>query len=119
MEIVVSYAKAYLKIMNSQPWAITIYFDGFAGSGLIEVEDKNELIKGTSLRILEIKDPKPFDLYYFVEKDLKTKLALETNINKNNFSINAKVVKDDCNTRLKSMSEFLFKCLVLKKVYTF
>lgn len=109
MEIVVSYAKAYLKIMNSQPWAKTIYFDGFAGSGLIEVEDKNELIKGTSLRILEIKDPKPFDLYYFVEKDLKTKLALETNINKNNFSINAKVVQDDCNTRLKSMSEFLFK----------
>ena len=28
MKIVVDYAKAYLKIMNKQTWAKTIYFDG-------------------------------------------------------------------------------------------
>ena len=32
IEILVDYAKAYLTIMNKQPWAKTLYFDGFAGS---------------------------------------------------------------------------------------
>lgn len=109
MEIIVSYAKAYLIIMNKQSWAKTIYFDGFAGSGLIEVDDKEDLIKGTSLRILEIEEPKPFDIYYFVEKDLKTKLALESNIQANFFGKNAHVVQDDCNVKLKSMAKFLDK----------
>ncbi|MBD3749804.1 MAG: three-Cys-motif partner protein TcmP [Sphingobacteriales bacterium] len=107
MEIIVSYAKAYLTIMNNQTWAKTLYFDGFAGSGLIEVDDREEIIKGTSLRILEIQDPKPFDLYYFVEKDLKTKLALENNIQSNYFGKNAHVVQDDCNIRLKTMAKYL------------
>jgi len=36
MEIVVRYARAYLAIMSKQSWAKTMYFDGFAGSGIIE-----------------------------------------------------------------------------------
>lgn len=48
MEIVVSYAKAYLMIMNKQTWAKTMYFDGFAGSGIIESQQKEELKKGTA-----------------------------------------------------------------------
>ena len=39
MKIVVDYAKAYLQIMSAQNWAKTIYFDGFAGSGIIKEED--------------------------------------------------------------------------------
>ena len=69
MEIVVSYAKAYLIIMNNQAWAKTIYFDGFAGSGLIGSDKTDELKKGTALRILDITVPRPFDIYYFVELD--------------------------------------------------
>ena len=47
MEIVVSYARAYLVIMNSQPWAKTIYFDGFAGSVSIEdLEMERNLLQG-------------------------------------------------------------------------
>ena len=41
MEIVVAYAKAFLVIMNKQSWANTLYFDGFAGSGMIEVDHEN------------------------------------------------------------------------------
>jgi hypothetical protein len=46
MDIVVGYAKAYLVIMNRQSWAKTIYFDGFAGSGIIETDKGLEVKKG-------------------------------------------------------------------------
>ncbi len=113
MEIIVEYAKAYLIIMNKQPWAKTLYFDGFAGSGLIEVDEGEEVVKGTSLRILEIQDPKPFDKYYFVEKDEKIKAALEANIQSNYLGKNAHVIQNahivqaDCNTKLIDMANFL------------
>lgn len=108
MDIIVDYARAYLTIMNKQPWAETLYFDGFAGSGLIEVEDYEIAVKGTALRILELTDPKPFDIYYFVEKRLKTKKQLEKEIHllyperKNIF-----VTKADCNDKLKDMANYL------------
>ena len=95
MEIVVDYAKAYLIIMNKQNWVKTLYFDGFAGSGLIGDAEKEESIKGTALRILDIDQPKPFDIYYFVEKDEKNK--------------NAHVVKADCNKKLADMAKFLME----------
>ena len=107
MDIFVDYAKAYLKIMNRQPWAKTLYFDGFAGSGLIDSSDDNDNIKGTALRILDINDPKPFDLYYFVEKDERNKTSLQQKIDHSYFGKNAHVVKADCNQKLIDMSRFL------------
>ncbi len=107
MEIIVDYAKAYLIIMHKNPWAKTLYFDGFAGSGLIEFEEADDRIKGTSLRILEIDKPKPFDIYYFVEKSEKIKAALETNIQANYFGKNAHVIHADCNQKLVDMAKFL------------
>jgi len=71
MDIVVKYAAAYLTIMSKQDWVRTIYFDGFAGSGYIETGESDDLKKGTSLRILDISEPKPFDIYYFVELNCK------------------------------------------------
>lgn len=109
MKIIIDYAKAYLIIMDKQPWAKILYFDGFAGSGLIAVDGAEETVKGTSLRILEIQKPKPFDIYYFVEKDGKIKAALEANIQANYFGKNAHVFKDDCNTKLLAMANFLRK----------
>ena len=111
MKIVVDYAQAYLTIMNQQAWAKTLYFDGFAGSGLIEVDEYNEAIKGTALRILDINNPKPFDRYYFVEKDEKHKVALD-NIIKSDYPEKikiAKVVEADCNDKLIAMTDFLKK----------
>jgi len=109
MEIVVNYAKAYLIIMNKQPWAKTIYFDGFAGSGLIGAEESKETIKGTALRILDINKPKPFDIYYFVEKNERNKISLQSLIETNYFGKNAHVVKADCNDKLIDMAKYLKK----------
>ncbi len=109
MEIVVDYAKAYLVIMNKQNWVKTLYFDGFAGSGLIGDAEKEESIRGTALRILDINEPKPFDIYYFVEKDEKNKNALEKRINAQYFGKNAHVVRADCNKKLADMADFLKK----------
>jgi len=90
--------------MNNQTWAKTIYFDGFAGSGIIETD---EIIKGTALRILDIKDPKPFDLYYFVELDEEHQKELEKRVQDNYFGSNAHVVRADCNDKLVRMANFL------------
>ena len=107
MEIVVSYAKSYLTIMNKQSWVKTIYFDGFAGSGIIENNENDEVKKGTALRILDILEPKPFDLYYFVELNDEHKRELEKNINENYFGRNAHIVKGDCNDKLVRMAQYL------------
>lgn len=109
MEIVVSYAKAYLTIMNKQQWVKTLYFDGFAGSGLIDSGDESELKKGTALRILDIKFPRPFDLYYFVELNDEYKKALERNISEHYSGADVRVVRDDCNKKLIDMARYLEK----------
>ena len=122
MDIVVSYAKAYLTIMEKQAWAKTMYFDGFAGSGVIETDVKEEVKKGTALRILDIVDPSPFDLYYFVELDEENKSELEKRIQENYFGRNAHVVNADCNEKLSKMAKYLrenksFRALVFIDPY--
>jgi three-Cys-motif partner protein len=109
MRIVVDYAKAYLTIMAKQSWIKTIYFDGFAGSGIITGDHGEEVKKGTALRILDITTPKPFDIYYFVELNDAHKCALETQIRENYQDRNAYVIKDNCNNKLVSLSEYLTK----------
>jgi len=59
--------------MKNRKFFKLLYFDGFAGSGFI-VKDKKidvEITVGAARRIIEISDPRPFDSYYFVEKDHK------------------------------------------------
>jgi len=111
IEMVVGYAKAYLVIMNKYPQFKTLYFDGFAGSGDIYKNDKVdiEVVKGTAIRILEIEEPKGFDMYYFVEKDEDNKRILEQTINKRFKSKAPHVVNEDCNNKLKTMVTFLKK----------
>jgi three-Cys-motif partner protein len=121
IEMVVAYAKAYLVIMEKQEWAKTMYFDGFAGSGTIETEETEE-IKGTALRILDIVEPCPFDLYYFVELNEAHKISLEKRIQENYFGRNAHVVNADCNEKIINMATFLksnkkFRALVFIDPY--
>jgi three-Cys-motif partner protein len=109
IEMIVGYAKAYLTIMNKYPKFKALYFDGFAGSGSIYKEegDDIELIKGTAIRILEIQEPKPFDVYYFVEKSEVNKNELQALINADFIGKTCHVVNDDCNNRLVNMATFL------------
>src|SRR5690606_13683530 len=98
IEIVASYTQAYLTVMKNQPFKL-IYFDGFAGSG--EIEQDEEIIQGAALRILAIEDPKPFDLYYFVELIKKYADNLDAQI-KSKYPQRRCVVKsEDCNVKLK------------------
>jgi three-Cys-motif partner protein len=112
IEILVEYAKAYLTIMNGfakkYDWKL-LYFDGFAGSGFITKgnAENQKIIIGAASRILEIINPREFDVYYFVEKD-------SDNINllkKNTIGVfpdkRIHVVETDCNEKIESMSGFL------------
>jgi three-Cys-motif partner protein len=112
IEIIVEYAKAYLTIMDSyaadNDWKL-LYFDGFAGSGYIKKgNDENEkLIVGAAKRILEIENPRPFDMFYFVEKEEGKASLLQKNT-KNLFpEKNIHIVSTDCNEKIHSMSKFL------------
>jgi three-Cys-motif partner protein len=107
MKIVVEYAKSYLIIMSKQSWVKTIYFDGFAGSGIITGEEGEEDKRGTALQILEINHPKVFDIYYFVEMNEEYKERLEKQIKAIYKGRNAHVIKGDCNNKLKDMAVFL------------
>jgi three-Cys-motif partner protein len=112
IEILVEYAGAYLTIMNKyasqHSWRL-MYFDGFAGSGLIvkgENEDRKEIV-GAARRIVEIETPRPFDEYYFVEMDSTNLRELELNT-KNIFpDKRIYLQQEDCNVKLSALAAFL------------
>ena len=112
IEILVEYAKAYLNIMNTHAskydWKL-LYFDGFAGSGFIKKGNKEDqrLIVGGAKRILEIEDPRSFDLFYFVEKETDNIELLKTNTKDKFPSKKIHIVNTDCNEKIESMSKFL------------
>lgn len=108
MKMVVDYTKAYLTIMSKFKWAKTIYFDGFAGSGIISGEHGEAVKKGTALQVLEITNPKPFDMYYFVELKERFKNNLDEQIKKDYPGRkNCYVVQNDCNTKLIDLAKYL------------
>ena len=125
IDILVEYSKAYLTIMNKYAnkfnWKL-MYFDGFAGSGLIvnKLEDDSgqqlifdsqdeveEVIIGAAKRILEIDQPRSFDDYYFVEKDKKNFDRLEENTA--NIYPNKKIhlANTDCNEKMLALRHYL------------
>jgi len=106
IEIVTSYTQAYLTVMKNQPFTL-IYFDGFAGSG--DIEQDESVIQGAALRVLAIDDPKPFDLYYFVELVKRYADNLRSQI-KLKFPERKFVVRsEDCNVKIKDMANYLRK----------
>lgn len=109
IEILVDYAKAYLQIMKGKNYFELLYFDGFAGSGSIIKDDKVdiEITVGAAKRIVEIDKPRPFDSYYFVEKDRKNieslkKVTQDLYPNKKIF-----LSQEDCNKKLLDLSYYL------------
>lgn len=109
IEILVEYAKAYLAIMKERKFFKLLYFDGFAGSGFI-IKDKKvdvEVTVGAARRIIEISYPRPFDSYYFVEKDPKHFALLEENTKDAFPTKKIYTVCEDCNKKIIDLSNFL------------
>lgn len=112
IEILIEYAKAYLNIMNTfavkYDWKL-LYFDGFAGSGFIQKGNDNnqKIITGAATRILEIEEPRPFDLYYFVEKESENATQLHNSTQLKYPHKNIFVVNTDCNEKILEMGSFL------------
>ncbi|MFA0960513.1 three-Cys-motif partner protein TcmP [Roseivirga sp. BDSF3-8] len=100
--ILEKYAQAFLKVFKDKPYIKLLYFDGFAGSGDIKSRS-GELIEGAALRILKIDNPRPFDLYYFVEYNEGYKNALEGAIQEKFPNRNYYVVAEDCNIKIQDM----------------
>lgn len=109
IEILVEYAKAYLSIMKDRSFFKLMYFDGFAGSGFI-IKDKKvdiEITVGAARRIIEISEPRPFDSYYFVEKDPKNFALLKLNTIEAFPKKTIHLVCDDCNKKIIDLSNYL------------
>ena len=101
-----SYVRAYLTIMNTYRekfhWKL-IYFDGFAGSGVRTVEEKEEesqkalelfgdeqieskdlsVYQGAAERVVRLEEKMPgFDFYYFIDKEEENCTRLELKLSK-------------------------------------
>jgi three-Cys-motif partner protein len=111
IEILVEYAKAYLEIMKSRRYYKLLYFDGFAGSGFIVRNKKVDIdvTVGAAKRIIEIADPLSFNVYYFVEKDLKNFKLLEKNTKLAFPNKEIYATCDDCNKKLIDLGNYLRK----------
>ncbi len=98
----------YLKINLNKK---RLYFDGFAGSGAIEVENSNDdnshIIEGAAIRILKIDRPRTFNIYYFVEKMKSVATSLEKKIKTQFPDKQAYVQAKDCNEKLVALTKFL------------
>jgi three-Cys-motif partner protein len=111
IEILVEYAKAYLEIMKTRSYYKLLYFDGFAGSGFI-IKNKKvdiDITVGAARRIIEIADPISFNVYYFVEKDVKNFKLLEKNTKLAFPKKEIYATCDDCNKKLIDLGNYLRK----------
>lgn len=109
IEILVEYAKAYLTIMKDRTYWKLLYFDGFAGSGIIVNSKKTELpiTIGAARRIVEINEPRSFDKYYFVEKNGESAKLLRKNTADAFPDKEISIKIEDCNIKLRELSKFL------------
>ncbi|MGK9475366.1 three-Cys-motif partner protein TcmP [Melioribacter sp. OK-6-Me] len=125
LEAFENYVSAYLTIMNAQKrkyngWPITIYFDGFAGSGerISMSEEQRQLFseylvkedlavyKGSAERVLSISQK--FDYYYLVDNDLRAIEKLKNKLSFLNLILNnCYFIPDDVNNQLIKLSEIL------------
>lgn len=120
------YVDAYLKIMNAQKfkyngWPTTIYFDGFAGSGIREassqkevenlfadyfIDEESELYRGSAERVLGLS--RKFDFYFFVDNAEASISSLENRLREKGIvRENSKFICADVNHQLEELSKYL------------
>lgn len=111
INILETYAIQFLKVFKNKPNEKLLYFDGFAGSGSIELESDQEsepkIIEGAALKILKIEEPRAFNMYYFVEKKKTIAKSLEEKIRAQFPNKEIYVQAKDCNQKLKDLAGFL------------
>ena len=111
INILETYAIQFLKVFKNKPSEKLLYFDGFAGSGLIELESEQEsepkIIEGAAIKILKIEEPRAFNMYYFVEKKKTVAKSLEEKIKVQFPNKEIYVQANDCNLKLKDLAKFL------------
>ncbi|MBW6533941.1 MAG: three-Cys-motif partner protein TcmP [Mariniphaga sp.] len=109
LEILETYARQFLKVFKNKSSAKLLYFDGFAGSGEISHINNGiyNTIEGSTKRILDINEPRSFNIYYFVEKNKPLADSLQEMINRDYQSKKAYVVSKDCNEKLRDLAIFL------------
>lgn len=112
IEVFIKYLKAYMQILKKYPQWPLLYFDGFAGSGAIQTgEDEVDLMEGVASRVLSLKEPRGFDLFYFVEKSeakaLQLKRLIDERFKDTKETKETYVSCCDCNEKLFKLSDFL------------
>ena len=109
IEIFIKYLKAYLTIMSKHSYFELWYFDEFAGSGHIFDDETKSFIEGIALKVLEIKELKPFDAYYMVELDKIKAKTLESLVELKYPNKRCFVVEGNCNYKVVDFANFLRK----------
>lgn len=110
--VFIKYVRAYLEIMKARSYFRLLYFDGFAGSGIIdpsEEADPYELIQGVATQVLSITTPREFDLYYFVEKKRANAERLREMIKDSFPERRAHVFIGDCNDKIVALGNYMRK----------
>lgn len=111
IEILETYARQFLTVFKNQLNQKLLYFDGFAGSGDIKVEnsndDDNHIIEGAAIRILKLDKPRAFNMYYFVEKKKSLANSLEKKIKEQFPKREIYVQAKDCNEKLFALAKSL------------
>lgn len=113
------YVSSYLMIMNKSKFWETIYFDGFAGSGvrqkksnsklyesLFISEEEEKTYKGAAERVLTLPNGLHFDFYYFIDKNIESLNRLEKKLKSIPVSkkINIQCRAGDCNMYLGELA---------------
>ena len=108
LNILERYLDAYSTALKNQPFDL-MYIDAFAGTGLIELPDRNDdadihaFVSGSAERAIRI-DKKPFDKLIFVEKNQKRYEDLQS-LRVSHPARNIEVNNSEANSFLRNLDE--------------
>lgn len=95
-ELIRHYAEIFATGMKNQ-WANRAYVDLFAGPGMCRVKGTDELVCGSPLLVLDIKDP--FDRYVFCESEEQKIDALRARVASQHGGLDVRFVHGDSNAK--------------------
>ncbi|MGI4873427.1 MAG: three-Cys-motif partner protein TcmP [Janthinobacterium lividum] len=110
IDVFMKYVSAYLQIMKNQSHFRLLYFDGFAGSGVINPdEDPDQFMQGVATQVLSITEPREFDLYMFVEKNPDRAANLQALVEQYfpDKGKRVRIAEGDCNEKLLLLAAYM------------